>query len=48
MQDLEGRPSMVGGVDVLRASSMATGVPKASMAGTTRLPGKEDPAISQL
>jgi sugar porter (SP) family MFS transporter len=44
-KDIEGRPSMVGGVDVLKAASMASGLPRQS-AGKTRL--AEDPAVEKL
>ncbi len=45
MQDIEGRPSMIGGVDVLKAAGMVSGLPQ-SRAAKTRL--VEDPAVEKL
>ncbi len=42
---------MVGGVDVLKAASMASGMPASRVSGTSKMPpvaGGEDPAINRL
>jgi sugar porter (SP) family MFS transporter len=44
-KDIEGRPSMIGGVDVLKAAGMVSGPPQ-SRAAKTRL--VEDPAVEKL